>query len=152
MGSGNCNCKPRWIYFANSSFCAFKKATIVKKQRPVNLELNTISFPPSAIASILHRVSGVIMLVLVGLLVWLLAISLSSPEGFTQARDVLANPFVKFVVWGLMTALGYHLLAGIRHIVMELGYGEELKSGNASAKFVIALAVVLSVLAGVWLW
>lgn len=124
----------------------------MKKQRPVNLELNTISFPPSAIASILHRVSGVIMLVLVGLLVWLLSISLTSPEGFAQAQSVMSHPVVKFVIWGFLTALGYHLLAGLRHMVMDLGYWEELGSGNASAKAIIVLAIILAVLAGVWLW
>lgn len=124
----------------------------MKKQRPVNLELSTISFPPAAISSILHRVSGVIMLVLVGLLVWLLSLSLSSPEGFAQAREVMTHPVVKFLLWGIVTALGYHLLAGFRHIMMDLGYWEELKSGNLSAKIVIVLAVILSVLAGVWLW
>lgn len=124
----------------------------MKKQRPVNLELNTISLPPAAIASILHRVSGVIMLVTVGFLVWLFAISLSSPEGFAQAQQVFANPVAKFVVWGILTAFGYHLLAGLRHIMMDLGYWEELGSGNLSAKLTIALAIVLSVLAGVWLW
>jgi succinate dehydrogenase / fumarate reductase cytochrome b subunit len=124
----------------------------VKKQRPVNLELSTISFPPAAIASILHRVSGVIMLVLVGLLVWLLSLSLSSPEGFAQAREIISHPIIKFLNWGILTALGYHLLGGFRHIIMELGYWEELKSGQLSAKIVIVLAVILSVLAGVWLW
>lgn len=124
----------------------------MKKQRPVNLELNTISFPPAAIASILHRVSGVIMLVTLGFLVWLFATSLSSPEGFEQARNVLAHPVAKFVIWGILTAMGYHLLAGIRHIMMDLGYWEELRSGNLSAKIVIVLAIVLSVLVGVWLW
>ncbi|WP_241974003.1 succinate dehydrogenase, cytochrome b556 subunit [Aliidiomarina maris] len=111
-----------------------------------------MKFPPSAIASILHRVSGVIMLVTVGFLVWLFAISLSSPEGFAQAQQVFANPVVKFVVWGILTAFGYHLLAGLRHIMMDLGYWEERESGNLSANISIALAIVLSVLAGVWLW
>ncbi|RTE87365.1 MULTISPECIES: succinate dehydrogenase, cytochrome b556 subunit [Gammaproteobacteria] len=124
----------------------------MKKQRPVNLQLNTISFPPAAISSILHRVSGVIMLVLVGLLVWLLANSLQSPEGFAQAQSVFAHPVVKFLVWGFLTALGYHLLAGIRHMVMDLGIWEERESGNASAVVTIVLAVILAVLAGVWLW
>lgn len=124
----------------------------MKKQRPVNLELNTISFPPAAISSILHRVSGVIMLVLVGLLVWLLATSLQSPEGFVQAQNVFAHPFVRFVVWGFVTAMGYHILAGLRHMVMDLGMWEELESGNTSAVVTIVLAVVLAVLAGVWLW
>lgn len=124
----------------------------MKKQRPVNLEINTMRFPPSAIASILHRVSGVVMLVTIGLLIWLFAISLRSPEGFAQATQVFANPIVKFVVWGVLTALGYHLLAGIRHIIMEFDHWVELESGNLSAKLTIALGIVLSVLAGVWLW
>ena len=124
----------------------------MKKQRPVNLEITTMRFPPSAIASILHRVSGVIMLVTIGFLVWLFAISLSSAEGFAQAVDVFANPFVKFIIWGTLTALGYHLVAGIRHIVMDLGHWDELKSGNMSANVTFVFAVVLSVLAGVWLW
>ncbi len=56
----------------------------VKKQRPVNLDLQTIRFPITAIASILHRVSGVITFVAVGILLWLLGTSLSSPEGFDK--------------------------------------------------------------------
>lgn len=124
----------------------------MKKQRPVNLDLTSISFPPSAIASILHRVSGVIMLVLVGVLVWLLALSLRSHEGFVQAQQILANPFLKFVIWGFVAAMGYHLLAGVRHIIMDLGFWEERESGNVSALVTIGLALVFAVLAGVWLW
>lgn len=124
----------------------------MKKQRPVNLELTTISFPPAAISSILHRVSGVIMLVLVGLLVWLLAKSLTSPEGFSEAQAIFAHPFVRFLVWGFLAALGYHVLAGIRHIFMDLGFGEEKESGKITAVLAIAGGVVLAILAGVWLW
>ncbi|RUO38558.1 succinate dehydrogenase, cytochrome b556 subunit [Aliidiomarina shirensis] len=124
----------------------------MKKQRPVNLELTTISFPPAAISSILHRVSGVIMLVLVGLLVWLLAKSLTSPEGFAEAQAIFAHPFVRFLVWGFLAALGYHVLAGIRHIFMDLGFGEEKESGKITAVLAIAGGVVLAILAGVWLW
>jgi len=125
---------------------------VVKKQRPINLELNTISFPPAAMASILHRVSGVIMLVLVGLLVWLLATSLSSPEGFADAQSAMAHPVVRFVIWGFMTALGYHIIAGVRHMIMDLGFGFGKVRGQNTARFSIALGVVWAVLAGVWLW
>lgn len=124
----------------------------MKKQRPVNLELTTISFPPAAISSILHRVSGVIMLVLVGLLVWLLAKSLTSPQGFAEAQAIFGHPFVRFLVWGFLAALGYHVLAGIRHIFMDLGFGEEKESGKITAVLAIAGGVVLAILAGVWLW
>jgi len=124
----------------------------VKKQRPVNLDLSTIKLPPAALSSILHRVSGVIMLVLVGLLVWLLAKSLSSPQGFAEAQSVFEHPVVRFVVWGFLAAIGYHLLAGIRHIFMDLGFGEEKESGKTTALIAIAGGVILAILAGVWLW
>jgi len=124
----------------------------VKKQRPVNLELSTIRFPAAAISSILHRVSGVIMLGGVGFLVWALATSLQSAEGFALVQDLLTGFVAKFIAWGILTALGYHLLAGVRHMVMDLGHWEELDSGRISAQAVFVLAILVSILVGVWLW
>ncbi|MDX1525340.1 MULTISPECIES: succinate dehydrogenase, cytochrome b556 subunit [Pseudidiomarina] len=124
----------------------------MKKQRPVNLELSTIRFPAAAISSILHRVSGVIMLGGVGFLVWALATSLQSAEGFALVQDLLTGFVAKFIAWGILTALGYHLLAGVRHMVMDLGHWEELDSGRISAQAVFVLAILVSVLVGVWLW
>lgn len=124
----------------------------MKKQRPVNLELTSISFPATAIVSILHRVSGVIMLVALGMLIWALATSLQSAEGFAMVHDLFTSFIAKFIAWGILTALGYHVLAGVRHMFMDMGYFEELNSGRASAKAVFVLAILLSVLAGVWLW
>ncbi|WP_408011883.1 succinate dehydrogenase cytochrome b556 subunit [Saccharobesus litoralis] len=124
----------------------------MKKQRPVNLELNTISFPASAIASILHRVSGVIMFVAMGLLMWAFATSLSSQEGFDTVKSIFDTFIVKFIIWGTITALLYHMLGGFRHLIMDMGYWEELESGNASAKATIVLTVVLSIGAGVLVW
>lgn len=91
----------------------------VKKQRPVNLDLQTIRFPITAIASILHRVSGVITFVAVGILLWLLGTSLSSPEGFLTAASIMDSFFVKFIMWGILTALAYHVVVGIRHLMMD---------------------------------
>lgn len=62
-----------------------------EKQRPVNLDLQTIHFPITAISSILHRVSGVITLIAVGILLWLLGTSLSSPEGFQYASEIMTG-------------------------------------------------------------
>ena len=94
----------------------------VKKQRPVNLDLQTIRFPITAIASILHRVSGVITFVAIGILLWLLGTSLSSPEGFLTAASIMDSFFVKFIMWGILTALAYHAVVGIRHLLKVVGY------------------------------
>ncbi|MGL4899919.1 MAG: succinate dehydrogenase, cytochrome b556 subunit, partial [Shewanella sp.] len=81
----------------------------VKKQRPVHLDLQTIRFPATAIASILHRISGVIMLFAVGILMWLLNSTLASAESFAGVQALFDNFVVKFVIWGILTALAYHL-------------------------------------------
>ncbi|NAW70356.1 succinate dehydrogenase cytochrome b556 subunit [Vibrio sp. V27_P1S3P104] len=123
-----------------------------RKLRPVNLDLQTISFPITAIASILHRVAGIITFVAVGILLWLLSLSLSSPVGFMEASEIVSGFFVKFILWGILTALAYHIIGGIRHLIMDLGYFEELDTGSMTAKASMVMTVIFSLLAGVWLW
>ena len=124
----------------------------VKKQRPVFLNPQLIRFPATAIASILHRISGVIMLFAIGILLWLLNLTLTSADGFASVQSLSDGFVMKFILWGILTALGYHLLGGIRHLVMDTGRWEELTSGVASAKAVFFLAAVFSIIAGIWVW
>ncbi|WP_082335770.1 succinate dehydrogenase, cytochrome b556 subunit [Rheinheimera sp. KL1] len=124
----------------------------MKKQRPVNLDLTTISFPAPALASILHRVTGVAMFFALVFVIWAWAVSLSSAEGFEQVKLVLQSFIAKFIAWGTITVLLYHMIGGIRHLIMDMGHWEELQSGKTSAVVTIVLWIVLAVLAGVWLW
>jgi succinate dehydrogenase / fumarate reductase cytochrome b subunit len=112
----------------------------------------TIRFPITAIASILHRVSGVITFVAVGILLWLLGTSLSSRR-FPPGLSIMDSFFVKFIMWGILTALAYHVVVGIRHLLMDFGYLEEtLEAGKRSANISFVITVVLSLLAGVLVW
>lgn len=125
----------------------------VKSNRPVNLDLSTIKLPLSALASITHRVSGVIMFVGLIFMFWAFDVSLSSPEGFDSVKTVLQeNFFAKFVLWGLLSALAYHCLAGVKHIIMDMDIGVNLEHGHLMSQIVFVLAAVLIVLAGVWVW
>ncbi|WP_137167056.1 succinate dehydrogenase, cytochrome b556 subunit [Salinimonas lutimaris] len=124
----------------------------MKKQRPVNLDLNTIKFPPSAISSILHRITGVAMFFALLIVIWAWAVSVSSPEGFEQVQSLMAGVFGKVIAIGTLSALTYHILGGVRHVIMDMGHWEELESGNLSAKAIIALWIVLTVVLGVVLW
>jgi len=124
----------------------------VKKQRPVNLDLTTIKMHPAANASILHRVSGVIMVFAIGILLFTLSTSLSSAEGFAQIQGYLDGFFFKFIVFGCLSALTFHVLAGVRHLLMDLGHFEELASGNATAKLIMVIWLAVSAVIGVWLW
>ena len=124
----------------------------MKKQRPVYLNLTQIQLPTAGLSSILHRISGIIMFVAIGILLWLLDLSLLSQESFEMVALMLTNDLFKFIVWGILTAFVYHLLAGIRHMIMDAGYWEELNSGTLSAQITIGVSVVLSIMLGVWLW
>ena len=124
----------------------------MKKQRPVNLDLTTIKMHPSANASILHRISGVIMVFAIGILLLTLSTSLSSAEGFASIQECLDGFFFKFIIFGCLSALTFHILAGVRHLCMDLGYFEELVSGNISAKLIMIIWLAVSAVIGVWLW
>nr|WP_219737377.1 MULTISPECIES: succinate dehydrogenase, cytochrome b556 subunit [Pseudomonas] len=127
-----------------------KKA--VKSQRPVNLDLRTIKLPITGVTSFLHRVSGIILFLGLGIMLYALGKSLGSEEGYVEVKACLTSPLAKFVAWGLLSALLYHLVAGVRHLIMDMGIGETLEGGRLGSKIIIAVSVVLIVLAGVWIW
>ncbi|WP_236982554.1 succinate dehydrogenase, cytochrome b556 subunit [Marinagarivorans cellulosilyticus] len=123
----------------------------MKKDRPVNLDLTTISLPITGYVSFLHRVSGIIMLAGILILLWMLDTSLSSEQSFNELKETLSNPVITFVVWGVLAALAYHTVAGLRHLLMDMGIGESLEGGRAGAKAVVALAILFILLIGGYL-
>lgn len=124
----------------------------VKDNRPVNLDIGTMRLPITAWASITHRATGVILFVGMGILLWLLDTSLAGPEEFAFVQESLGGFVAKFVIWGLVTALIYHSLAGVKHLIMDFGVGETMEGGILGARIVIALSVVLSLLTVIWIW
>ncbi|KAA8718618.1 MULTISPECIES: succinate dehydrogenase, cytochrome b556 subunit [Pseudomonas syringae group] len=124
----------------------------MNSQRPVNLDLRTIKLPVTAYTSILHRISGVILFVGIAIMLYAMDKSLASEEGFGEVKAYMTSPLAKLIIWGLLSALLYHMVAGIRHLIMDTGVGETLEGGKLGSKIVIAVSVVLILLAGVWIW
>lgn len=124
----------------------------MKKQRPVNLDIGTISLPITSYVSILHRVSGLVLFIAAALLIWLLDASLASEESFTSLKQTLQSPLCKFLVFVALAALAYHLVAGIRHLIMDFGIGESLEGGRMGAQLVLVVAAILIVVMGAWIW
>jgi succinate dehydrogenase / fumarate reductase, cytochrome b subunit len=124
----------------------------VKDNRPKNLDLATLRFPLPALASITHRISGVVIFAGVFVLLWLLAESLSSESGFITVQQWLSTTPVKLVIWAILAGLLYHLIAGIKHLVMDFGIGETLEGANTGAWLVIVVSAIAIVLTGVWIW
>lgn len=124
----------------------------MENKRPVNLDLTQFSFPLPALTSIAHRITGVALFVGLVFLMYGLDLSLQSEEGFNQAKTLMDSFLAKLIIWGVVSALLYHLVAGIKHLIMDTGVGETLEGGLLAAKATIAISIVLIVLAGVWIW
>jgi len=127
----------------------------VKSNRPVNLSMGQVLEvnlkSPVAIASILHRLSGVIVFLLVPVLLWLLDKSLSSAEGFAEVQAIFSGFIVRFIVWVFVAGLLFHFIMGIKHLLADLGFAEELQSGRVAATISLILAAISIVASFVWI-
>jgi succinate dehydrogenase / fumarate reductase cytochrome b subunit len=115
---------------------------------PVNLDLRTIRMPLAAILSILHRISGVIIFLGLPILLWLFSMSLSSAEDFAEMMSLLDNMLYRLMFFGILMALGYHIIAGIKHLFMDKGYFETKESSKIASIAVICLTLLLFIFLG----
>lgn len=124
----------------------------MQKVRPKFLEVTSIRLPIPGIVSILHRISGVGIFICLPLVLWLFAGTLSKESDFETYQQWVHNPLVILVLIGLLWAYLHHSLAGIRFLFLDIHKGLELQTARATAKFVFAAALVLTVvIAGVCL-
>lgn len=125
----------------------------MKVERPINLDLTKFHFPPMAIVSIGHRISGVLLFLFIPLMLYLLHQSVISSTAFANLQAALTHGFwMRLWVWVMISAASFHLFAGLRHLMMDLGYGESLAAGRATAYTVFFLSAIAITLAGVWIW
>jgi succinate dehydrogenase / fumarate reductase cytochrome b subunit len=121
-------------------------------ERPMFLDLRRMKFPPMAIVSIFHRISGVVLFLGLPFVLYLLQQSLRSVSAFDSVVQLLDKAPFKLGVWIFLVALIYHVIAGIRHVLMDMGLGEQLLAGKQTAIFVLVLSGGLALFLGIWLW
>lgn len=124
----------------------------IARKRPKHLNLFQIKLPSAGVASILHRISGFGMFLMLPLLIWLLELSLGSPETFALFKSIIANPLVKLLLIGLLWAFLHHFCMGIRILLIDIHMGVGKAQAAASAKAVLAVSVALTLILGVKLW
>jgi succinate dehydrogenase / fumarate reductase, cytochrome b subunit len=130
------------------------------KKRPVYTNIHVaqiVSYrlPPAGIVSILHRVSGLLMFLLLPFVVWMLDNSLSSEISFAAFTNVfvagvvgLPGGLVKLVALGLIWAYLHHFIAGVRHLWMDATHSVSKAQGHSSAVLTLVLSLALTALLG----
>lgn len=114
--------------------------------RPVYLNLLKIRQPVTAVLSIFHRISGVLMVLLMPGFVYLLSLSLRDQAGFDQVVGLLNSTPAKFMAVALCWVLAHHLLAGLRFLILDFDIGVERLIARRTAWFVHLTAALLAAL------
>ena len=117
-----------------------------KKARPVFLNLLQIRLPPTAIASILHRVAGVLLILSLPFLIYLFELSLRDNQSFAEALQLSKAPLVRIYLYGLLWAISHHFVAGIRYFLVDLEYISGKGAARFSATMVIAGGLIIPAL------
>ena len=127
----------------------------MSNKRPVNLDIGTIKLPITSYVSILHRISGIALFFAVALLLYIFEASLASEQSFQSLKDFFSNTIFQIILWGFLVALAYHVIAGLRHLVMDFGIGEDsFQAGRRSAWLAVVIAVmsILIITGWVFIW
>jgi len=119
---------------------------IEKDNRPVNLNLLTISLPIIGLTSILHRISGLAVFFSFPLIVWVFSISLKSESSFSMLSGLLQSSFLsKAITFLILVGFSYHLLAGFKKLISDaFGVGETLESGRVLSWLVIGTTCLMA--------
>lgn len=122
------------------------------KPRPKYLNLVEIRLPLAGFASILHRISGAGLFLMLPVLVWLLQLSLGSYEDFQLFKSIVGHPLVKLFLIGILWAFLHHFCMGIRILLIDVHVGVEKAQAHLTAKIVLGVSLLLTAILGVKLW
>ncbi|MCY4325692.1 MAG: succinate dehydrogenase, cytochrome b556 subunit [Betaproteobacteria bacterium] len=117
----------------------------VPARRPKYLNLLRIRLPLPGIVSIMHRISGVFLIVVLPFAIYVLDVALTSEEGYAAVAAAFAHPLAQLATFTCLWALYHHLCAGIRFLLIEMHVGVELAAARASAAAAVAAGFLLAV-------
>ena len=124
----------------------------IQTRRPKYLNLIAIRLPLPGFVSILHRISGVLLIWALPFLIWALAVAVDSPGGYELVSTVMAYPIIKLLLLGVIWSFCHHLVAGIRFLLLEMRIGIELHTARLAAGLVMVVSILLTVFLGyIWL-
>ncbi|RMH20972.1 MAG: succinate dehydrogenase, cytochrome b556 subunit [Gammaproteobacteria bacterium] len=122
---------------------------MTRKGSPVHLDLLHFKWPWAAIASGLHRISGILLFFLLPISIYLFSLSVRDPHGFMLVHETFQNPLVKIAVFITMWALLHHLISGLRFLLLDadIGIAAGIAQNVARVSMLAAAALAL-----VWSW
>jgi len=111
---------------------------------PLSPHLTIYRWPITMAASIVHRATGLFMVLGILFITWWLNAAASGPDAYDRFVACAASPIGRLVLFGLVGSLAFHLLNGLRHLAWDLGYGYGLSTARLTAAFVFGMSLLIT--------
>lgn len=116
------------------------------------IQILSYRLPAAGIVSILHRISGALLFLLLPGLLWLFELSLSSELSFVRLGEVTSLWWVKLILLGVIWGFMHHLVAGVRYLLLDLHLGIDKAPSHVSALAVLGVSLALTLVAALRLF
>jgi len=125
----------------------------MKSDRPVNINpLTDYGWPFTALVSITNRVLGIVLFAGVAFGLYLLDMALTSEESFAQVTALMQLTLIKLAVLFFIFSLTYHLVAGVKHLLLDFHIGDTFEAAQIGSAIVVISSVIITGIIGINLW
>jgi len=125
---------------------------MAEKHAPLSPRLSIYRWLPGMVASIAHRISGIVLVLSVPCYLWILHGMTGSPQDFDAALSLLHSELGRVSLWLASVALIYHFCNGIRFLCLDIGWAESRTMMRNSVRMVMMVTIFSAIVLGVLLW
>lgn len=122
------------------------------ERRPIDFGVRHHRLPPGALVSILHRISGLVLVAVLPFLLYALQLSLENASGYARVTGIFARDAGRIALFLVGSAFAHHFFAGVRHLLLDVHIGIERGGGRAGAAAVLIADALAAGLLAWWLW
>ena len=118
----------------------------MENKRPLSPHIQIYRWNVSSLVSISHRITGIINIIAITLICLWVSLIFISENNYEIINILLSSKIGKFIILGLTWSFSFQILSEIRHLIMDLGYGFELKTSKITGLLVMFGSLILTVI------
>ena len=118
----------------------------MQNKSPLSPHIQIYNWHISSLVSISHRITGIINIIVITLICLWASLLLLGESRYETINSLLDSSIGKFIILGIIWSFSFQILSEIRHLIMDLGYGFELKTTKITGLIVIFGSIILTVI------